>query len=136
MAKLSEELRRLAEIAWQNGLRGRSLEKSSLLFPLDELFQKLGHPGGASDRETLMAAATMDIFDHLSRIADERYKPGRRKWEATKTFVDTFFSDVLGSVYGGNVRKLLTDEKLLRSAFLFYVREQIPHRENSEEPES
>jgi len=135
MAKLSEELQQLAEIAWQNGLRGRSLEKSSLLFPLDELFQKLGHPGGAADRDALMAAATMDIFDHLSRIADERYKPGRRKWEAIKAFVDTFFSGVLDGVYGGNVRKLLADEKLLRSAFLFYVREQIPRKEVPEEAE-
>ncbi len=135
MANLSEELQRLAEIAWQNGLRGRSLEKSSLLFPLDELFQKLGHPGGAADREALMAAATMDIFDHLHRIADERYKPGRKKWEATKSFVDAFFAGVLDGVYSGNVRKLLADEKLLRSAFLFYVREQIPRKEVPEEGE-
>lgn len=136
MTKLSEELQRLAEIAWQNGLRGRSLEKSSLLFPLDEVFQKLGHPGGAADREALMAATTMDIFDHLSRIADERYKPGRWKWEASKAFVDAFFSGVLDGVYAGNVRKLLANEKLLRSAFLFYVREQIPRKEVPEEEEA
>jgi len=135
MAKLSQELQRLAEIAWQNGLRGRSLQKSSLLFPLDELFKKLGHPSGTADREALMAAATMDIFDHLSRIADERYKPGRRKWEATKSFVEAFFGGVLGGVYSGNVRKLLADEKLLRSAFLFYVREQIPRRKALQEAE-
>jgi CRISPR-associated protein Csc3 len=136
MTKLSEELQRLAEIAWQNGLRGRSLEKSSLLFPLAEVFQKLGHPGGAADREALMAGATMDIFDHLSRIADQQYKPGRRKWEASKAFVDAFFSGVLDGVYSGNVRKLLADEKLLRSAFLFYVREQIPRKEVPEEVET
>ena len=136
MTKLSEVLRRLAEIAWQNGLRGRSLEKSALLFPLDEVFQKLGHPGGAADREALIAAAVMDIFEHLSRIADERYRPGRRKWEASKMFVETFFSGVLDGVYSGNVRKLLADEKLLRSAFLFYVREQIPRKEVPEEVEA
>ena len=136
MAKLSEELRRLAEIAWQNGLRGRSLEKSSLLFPLDEVFRKLERPGGAADRETLMAAAAMDIFDHLRRIADERYRPGRKKWEATKAFVDAFFTGVLDGVYDGNMRKLLADEKLLRSAFLFYVRERIPRKEVPEEVEA
>lgn len=129
MAKLSEELQRLANIAWQNGLRGRSLEKSSLLFPLGEVFQKLGHPGGAADRGALMAAATMDIFDHLSRIAEEQYKPGRKKWEASKAFVDAFFEGVLDGAYSGNVRKLLSDEKLLRSAYLFYLREQIPRKE-------
>lgn len=135
MEKLSEALQRLAEIAWQNGLRGRSLAKSSLLFPLDEVLQKLSHPSGAADRAALIAAATEDIFDHLSRISEEQYKPGRKKWEASKAFVDTFFNDVLDGVYAGNVRKLLADEKLLRSAFLFYVREQIPHKEVSEEEE-
>jgi len=124
MTQLSEQLQYLAEIAWQNGLRGRSLEKSSLLFPLDDVLQKLSKIGGAADVESLKAASVQDIFDHLSRIADDRYKPGRKKWEAVKQFVDGWFDDVLG-VYGGNHRKLLNDEKLLRSAFHFYVREQI-----------
>ena len=128
MTKLSEQLQRLAEIAWQNGLRGRTLVKSSLLFPVNEVFQKLGHPGGAADRETLKAAAVQDIFDHLSRIADDRYKPGRKKWAATKQFVDLWFGGVLQGIYGGNLRKLLSDEKLIRSAFHFYIREQIPYK--------
>ncbi len=127
MTQLSEQLQRLAQIAWQNGLRGRSLEKSSLLFPLDDVLQKLSRIGGAVDIETLKAASVQDIFDHLSRIANERYKPGRKKWEAVKQFVDGWFDDVI-AVYGGNHRKLLNDEKLLRSAFHFYVREQIVAR--------
>ena len=129
MTQLSTQLQRLAEIAWQNGLRGRSLEKSALLYPVDEVFAKLSHSGGHIDREALKAAAVQDIFDHLYRIADDRYKPGKTKWEAVKQFVDAWFDDVLEGVYGGNIRKLLTDEKLIRSAFLFYVREQIPRKE-------
>ena len=39
--------------------------------------------------------------------------------------MDGWFNDVLAGVYGGNYRKLLNDDKLLRSAFHFYVREQI-----------
>ena len=89
------------------------------------MLQKLSYAGGAADIETLKAAAVQDIFDHLSRIADDRYKPGRKKWEAIRQFVDGWFDDVLGGVYGGNRRKLLNDDKLLRSAFHFYVREQI-----------
>ena len=85
MTQLSQQLQRLAAIAWQNGLRGQSLEKSSLLFPLDDVLQKLSYAGGAADVETLKAAAVQDIFDHLSRIADDRYKPGRKKWEAAKS---------------------------------------------------
>lgn len=128
MVQLSTQLQRLAEIAWKSGIRGRSLEKSALLYPVGEVFAKLGHSSGHVDREALKAAAVQDIFDHLSRIADDRYKPGRKKWEATKEFVDVWFDDVLEGVYGGNLRKLLADEKLIRSAFLFYVREQIPRK--------
>ena len=138
MATLSEQLARLAGIAWQNRLLGRSLEKSSLLFPVGEVFQKLNYAGGVADMETLKAAAVQDIFDHLSRIADDQYKPGRTKWEAIQTYVDIWFDDVLNNVYAGNRRKLLTDEKLIRSAYHFYIRHQIPRKASGEnmEPES
>ncbi|HDQ71106.1 MAG TPA: hypothetical protein ENN19_03300 [Chloroflexi bacterium] len=126
MSKLSEVLQRLAEIAWAGGLRGRSLKKNSLMAPLDEIFKKLGHHSEAADVETLRAAIIEDIFEHLERIADFQYRPGQKKWEATQAFVNGFFDDVYGGVYGGKLQKLLADEKLLRSAYLFYVREQIP----------
>ena len=135
MKQLSAQLRRLAQLAWKSGLRGRSLEKSALLHPVDEVFAKLRHPTGQVDREALKAAAVQDIFDHLSRIADERYKPGRKKWEATVEFVDLWFDNILDGVYQGNLRKLLADEKLIRSAYHFYIREQIPRRRAKEGPE-
>ena len=138
MSQLSMQLERLAEIAWKSGLRGRSLERSALLYPLGEVFTKLNQSGGHVDRAALKAATVQDIFDHLYRIADDRYKPGRTKWEAVKQFVDVWFNDVLDGIYGGNMRKLLADEKLIRSAFLFYVREQIPSKRDhaaEEQPE-
>ncbi|MCB0125317.1 MAG: hypothetical protein KDE58_23850, partial [Caldilineaceae bacterium] len=132
MEKLSHHLERLAQIAWQDRLIGRSLEKSSLLFALSEVFEKLSYDGGAVDIESLKAAATQDIFDHLVRIAtDDRFKPGRKKREAAEAFVTGWFDDVLNGVYGGNRRKLLTDEKLIRSAFHFYIRQQIPTKDNN-----
>jgi CRISPR-associated protein Csc3 len=127
MAKLSDELENLAEIAWSGGLRGRSLRKNSLVMPLDEIFTKLNSRSEHADIRLLRAAVIEDIFEHLERIADE-YQPGRRKWEATEAFVDGFFDNVYEEVYGGKLRKLLADEKLLRSAYLFYVREQIPSK--------
>ena len=131
MTQLSQELQRLATLAWQNGIRSpRSLKKNALLFPFEEIFQKLSHPGGIADRETLKAATCQDIFNHLERVIDdERFKPGRKKHEAIKTFVDGWFDDVLQQVYGGNVRRMLSDEKLLRSAYHFYIREQIPRKQ-------
>ncbi|MCB0044305.1 MAG: type I-D CRISPR-associated protein Cas10d/Csc3 [Caldilineaceae bacterium] len=132
MAQLSEQLNRLAEMAWQNRLLGRTLKKSSLLFPVAEVFQRLGYSGEA-DLETLRAATTQEIFDHLERIADDRYKPGRTKLDATKAYVDVWFDDVLGRVYHGNRRKFLSDEKLIRSAYHFYIRQQIPRKTDNNE---
>ena len=128
MSKLSTYLRRAAEIAWKGHLRGRTLERSSLVYPVAELFAKLSHAGGHADLEVLKAAAVQDIFDHLYRIAEGDRKPGRKRWEAIKQFVDVWFDDILGEVYEGNLRKMLADEKLLRSAYLFYVQEQIPQK--------
>jgi len=128
MAKLSEALQRLAKIAWEGSLRGRSLRKNSLMAPLDEIFKKLGRLGEAADMETLRAAIIEDIFEHLERIADQRYRPGQRKWQTTQDFVNGFFEEIYEGVYAGKMRKLLADEKLLRSAYMFYVREQIPRK--------
>jgi CRISPR-associated protein Csc3 len=128
MTKLSHQLERLAVITWQNKLIGRSLEKSSLLFALNEVFQKLNYTG-AADQDSLKAATIQDIFDHLSRITpDGQPKPGRKKWEAVQAFVNGWFDDVLNNVYSGNRRKFVSDEKLIRSAFHFYIRQQIPNK--------
>lgn len=126
MAKLSKALQELAEIAWKGGLRGRSLRKNSLMTPLDEIFKKLGHHSEAMDMETLRAATIEDIFEHLERIADQKYRPGQKKWQATQSFVNGFFENIYEGVYAGKLHKLLADEKLLRSAYMFYIREQIP----------
>ncbi|MFO7917326.1 MAG: type I-D CRISPR-associated protein Cas10d/Csc3, partial [Anaerolineae bacterium] len=136
MAELSKELERLAEIAWEGGLRGRSLRKNSLIMPLDEVFTKLNLRSEAADIELLRAAAVEDIFEHLQRIADPNYPAGRRKLQATQAFVDRFFERIFEGIYDGKLRKLLADEKLLRSAFLFYVRQQIPGGKGEEEDEA
>lgn len=129
MSELSDHLKKLAGIAWSNQLRGRTLAKNSLMTPLDEVFKKMNHRSEAADLETLRAAAADDIFEYLTRITESQYRPGQKKWEACKAFVDTFFDDVFQGVYRGKRQKLLADEKLLRSAFLFYIREEIPRRE-------
>jgi CRISPR-associated protein Csc3 len=132
MARLSEELEKLAQIAWSGGLRGSSLRKNSLMMPLDEVFTKLNTRSEETDVELLRAATIEDIFEHLERISKE-YRPGRKKWEAAEAFVNGFFEDIYQGVYGGKLRKLLADEKLLRSAYLFYVRQQIPSKKSAEE---
>lgn len=129
MTELSQHLQKLAEIAWQGGLRGKTLKKNSLMTPLDHVFVKLNQRSMAFDDEALKAVIAEDIFEYLERIADEQYAPGKRKMGYANDFVNLFFDQVYHSVYQGNRTRLLADEKLLRSAFMFYMRQQIPTRQ-------
>jgi CRISPR-associated protein Csc3 len=83
--------------------------------------------------ELLRAAAVEDIFEHLERIAEAQYKPGKKKWRAAQDFVNGFFDDVYEGVYGGKIQKLLADEKLIRSAYMFYIREEIPRKSEEQD---
>lgn len=124
VSNVSTQLKQLAEIAWTKRLRGRSLEKHSLMVPFDECLRQLGHPSKAFDDEAVRAATVIEIFEYLRRTAGEGYTPGGPKRAAVKTFVDLFFDGLFHGVYGGKRQLLLNDERRLRSAFLFYILEQ------------
>lgn len=128
MATLSEALQEITAHAWQYRIIGKTLRRSSLLSPYQEVFNKLNELGGHADPDAMIAATAQDIFDHLSRIADEQYKPGFTKLDAIETYVRLWYDLVLGEVYQGSLQKLLADEKLLRSAYLFYLQAQIPRK--------
>ncbi len=133
MTELSQQLQKLAEIAWQGGLRGKTLKKNSLMTALDHVFVKLNQRSQAFDDEALKAIIAEDIFEYLERIADEQYAPGKRKMGYASEFVNLFFDQVYHGVYQGNRARLLADEKLLRSAFMFYMRQQIPTKQQESE---
>lgn len=135
MTQLHQALQKSAEIAWSNRIIGRSLERSSLLYAYDELQRKFTQLQGSKtlDLETVKAAAAQDIFDHLERLAKQQgYNIGRKKREACIQFVSVWFDEILPNVYEGNMRKLISDEKMLRSAYLFYIRGQIPQKSKKE----
>ncbi len=132
MAELSQHLQELAETAWKGGLKGKTLKKNSLMMPLDHVFQKLNQRSQAFDDEALKAVTVEDIFEYLERITEEKYRPGKRKMVAATEFVECFFTDVYQGVYQGNRARLLTDEKLLRSAYMFYIRQQIKPKETKQ----
>ena len=124
MTQMSNHLQALAEIAWQGRLRGNSLKKNSLMTPLDEIFKKIGQRSQAFDIDALKAATCEDIFAYFERIADE-YKPGKKKHESIVQFVELFFEEIYKGIYKNSLTKLLADEKMIRSAFIFYTRQQI-----------
>jgi CRISPR-associated protein Csc3 len=122
-----ETIQKLARLAWEGNLKGKTLEKNSLMMPLDECFEKIQQKEDPVDDRTLRAAAAEDIYEYLWRIR-EQGMIGRGTLVKATAFVDAFFDELLNGVYQGNVQRLLTDEKLIRSAFLFHVRELIASR--------
>jgi CRISPR-associated protein Csc3 len=130
MEQLSAHMQRLSQIAWKHRLVGRTWAKNSLMAALDEVFRKIAQRSKAieHDTEALKAATVEDIFAYLERIADPKYPAGQRKWNASKEFVDLFYSGIYNGIYGGSTARLLGDEKLLRSIYMFYMREQAPRK--------
>lgn len=122
--RMDQVIRRLAQLAWEGNLKGQSLEKNSLMMPLDHCFEKLQQWQEPMDKESVRAVAAMDIYAYLERIRDKGMV-GRETQVKANAFVDVFFDELLGATYKENRSRLLTDEKFIRSAFLFHVREQV-----------
>lgn len=131
MSKLDAQLGRLAVIAWQGSLRRPgSWKKNSLMTPLDEVLTKLQHMGHELNEATIRAAATQDLYEHIGRIRESAgYKIGAATEQACQEFVQVFFDEVYNDTYQSKLARLLNHEKILRSAFHFYIRQQIPQRQ-------
>lgn len=127
MQELQElPLQQLAVYAAHNSIKGTSLNRNSLLKPLDIILQELDrclNPDDEKELAVIRAASKELIFDHLERIAKEGYKPGQTKQSKINEFVDIFFDGVLKKDHYGKVNKLLSREKLIRAAYLFWVRQ-------------
>lgn len=134
MANLSGKLSQLAELAWKYKIRGKTWQRNSLLYPVSAVLKNMERLGIELDTETLKAATTQQIFDHLSRIRTGQ-RVGARTRDASRAFVDIWYDDVLNGIYRGNLQKLLRDEKLLRSAYLFYFQAQNPAKNKAQESE-
>lgn len=126
-----QELRTMAVYAAENRIRGASLKRNSLLKPLDIILSELDRcpdPGNDNELELIRAGTKEMIFDHLERIAQPGYKVGRTKQEKVSHYVDLFFDEVLMKAHHGNANRLLSRERLIRSAYLFYLREALPRK--------
>ena len=123
-----QELKELAEYAATNGIRGTSFKRNSLLKPFDIILQELDrcpNPDDPNELELVRTGTKGLIFEHLERIAGANYKPGRTKEGKVNHYVDLFFDDVLGKANHGKVNRLLSRERLIRSAYLVYYRQAL-----------
>ena len=116
-------IKQMAQTAWAGGLKGESLAKHSLTKPIELIFKILNKMGEHLTLEDYRAVINQEIFSFLERTKDA---VGAKTAENVKKVVDILFDELLAQTYKGNINRLLSDEKIIKSAYLFYIRECIP----------
>ena len=129
---VSETLKDMAQVAWLKQIKGQTLKRNSLLVPMAMFFDQIRKQQPVLDKEALRAASIQKIFDHLDRISDERGR-GKSTREAIETIADHFFQTLLEENYAGKVHRMISDEKDLKAAYLFYVRGNIGKKKEEDQ---
>lgn len=115
-------LENLAKYAAAHRIRGRSYKRNSMLKPLDIILNELDRcPDTKNDEEIGLVRDGSKglILDHVKRVAKGVHE------DAVYEYVNMFFRDVLGEMHHKNANKLLQRERLLRSAYLVYMRQAL-----------
>ena len=126
------QLQTLAQMAVDNNILGGTgpfgrRPRNALLKPFDIVFDELEqHPGAAP--EDVHAAAAEEVFSHLQRIAEGEFKPGAVKEEKVGRYVRQLLDGVVGEMFGGDLNRFIADERFVRSAYLWYVRQALVAR--------
>lgn len=116
----SEIIKKMASLAWEAKIKGKTFERNSLLQPINLIFDQIRKPSQVLDTETIKASTAQKIFDYLERISD--FEIGKTKHQKVSDFTELFFTDLLNKVYKNRLPLLISDEKNLKAAYLFYLR--------------
>ena len=117
-----DALQDLATFAASHRIRGRSYKRNSMLKPLDIILNELDRCPNPKDPEEIKLVRTGSkglIYEHVQRVAK-----GVRE-DAVYHYVDLFFDHVLEEAHHNNANKLLQRERLIRSAYLVYMRQAL-----------
>lgn len=123
--KTSEIIKQMSKIAWDSKIKGKTLERNALLQPINMVFDQIRKQNQFLDLELVRASTIQKIFDYLDRINESEYKVGQKKREKITEFVDIFFDKLLLETYKNKINLILSDEKNLKAAYLFYINNQI-----------
>jgi CRISPR-associated protein Csc3 len=133
----SKIIKEMAAIAWKARIKGKSLERNSLMMPINKVFDQIRRQQHVLDLETLRAATITEVFTYLERIHDSKsskYKINKRETRLkVEELVNLFFHQVLRGIYQDKLARLMVDEKNIKAAYLFYVRNEITSKEDTEE---
>lgn len=128
-------IKQMAEIGWTNQIKGDSLERHSLMYPLTLVFDQIRKKNEITDIELIRTSSIQKIYDYLERIGKIHSKNREDKKESITKLVDIFFIQLLGKLYKNKIQIILSDEKNLKASYLFYVRNFIPSKDNKDKGE-
>ncbi len=117
-----EALQDLATYAASHRIRGKSYKRNSLLKPLDIILNELDRCPDTKnpDEMNLIKAGTKGlILAHIQRVTKGVHE------DTVYQYVEIFFEQVLKEAHHNNANRLLQRERLLRSAYLVYMREAL-----------
>lgn len=120
----------MASIAWSKQIKGQTLKRNSLLVPMAMFFDQIRKQQPILDKESLRASSIEKIFDHLDRISER--ERGKTTREAIEKMANHFFQTLLKDNYNGKIHRMLSDEKDLKAAYLFYLRSNIGKKSNQD----
>lgn len=123
--KTSEIIKQMSKIAWDSKIKGKTLERNSLLQPINMIFDQIRKENQFLDLDLIKSATIQKIFDYLDRINESNYQVGQKKMDQVTQFVNIFFNDLLSNIYQKKINLILSDEKNLKAAYLFYIHNQI-----------
>lgn len=122
-----QALIKLARFAAANHIWGRSFKRTSLIDPFTQILEALERWPNPEDREYLRGMLKTEISTRIERISP--YGIGAERRQAIYQYVDIFFEEVLKREHHDRAQSLLDRARLLKGAYLIFLREALPPRQ-------
>ncbi|WP_341531600.1 CRISPR-associated protein Csc3 (plasmid) [Nostoc sp. UHCC 0302] len=132
---LTKYLKEAAQVAAQANLKGSSFKRTSLAEPFTAFTSAVRSHKSYMDLEFMFAALAQKYHNRLDRIRE--YRVGATKYEQVKEYYEVL-KKLYQEVYQGRPEKLLSDQRNLEAAYLFFWQEayqQLPKNKSEDDSE-
>ncbi|WP_413174231.1 CRISPR-associated protein Csc3 [Anabaena azotica] len=131
---LTKYLKEAAQIAAEANLKGSSFKRTAQTEPFTAFITAVKNQKPYLDLEVMFAALTEQYYIRLDRINRE-YHVGVKKLEQVKRYYQVL-RKLYEEVYSARPEKLLSDQKTLEAAYLFFLEEARTKLKNKSEDDS
>lgn len=130
---LTKYLKEAAQIAAEGRIWGSSFKRTAQSEPFTAFITAVKNQKPYLDLEVMFAALVQQYHTRLDRISE--YHVGLTKREKIKGYYDVL-RKLYEEVYSARPEKLLSDQKTLEAAYLFFLEEARKQLKNKSEDDS